>query len=276
MRPGSIHAVFTPRSAICFGNHFYTITTISDTVYTIIHTFVGSSALTNTEHNTDSRMLLRRILLYIHSETVGVDFIPTVDRPIPTSGHIPALDSYDGVVTFFNLLNIIELGDILHPGSYTWARLGLKERVEMIHSRKLARQLRHWFWCYFDISVIPHTSSSEEFWRHREIFYFAGLAYQVKAILAYKEAATAADMRPEVEGCTDTAVESMISNVFSQNTTFWQAWGNLDAANNSLETLCWTGWMKDTNFEVLVRQLPMPHSSKEFGLYHFIGSVASI
>jgi hypothetical protein len=58
-----------------------------------------------------------------------VNFILTVDKPIPTLGHILALDPHNGVVAFFNLLNIIKLGDILHLGSYTWARLSLKERV---------------------------------------------------------------------------------------------------------------------------------------------------
>jgi hypothetical protein len=237
---------------------------------------VGSSALTNTEHNTDSRMLLQRILLYIHSEMVGADFKPTASKAIPVLGHVPTLDSYDGMIALFNLLNAIELADILHPGSYTWARLGLKEWVEMIHSRKLARQLWHWFWCHFDISNIPHSSNSEDFWRHHNTFYFAGLAYQAKAILACKEAATVAGMQLEAEGCTDAAVRIMISDVFDQNRTFWDAWDNIEAANHPLETLYWTGWMKGASFRVSVRQRLLPCSSKEFGLCHFIGSVALV
>ncbi|KAF8237282.1 hypothetical protein L208DRAFT_1206012, partial [Tricholoma matsutake] len=66
MWPGTIHVVFMPESAICLGNHFYTISTITDTFFSLIHSFVGSSIVTNMQHTKDSRMLLRQILVFIH------------------------------------------------------------------------------------------------------------------------------------------------------------------------------------------------------------------
>ncbi|KAF8225592.1 hypothetical protein L208DRAFT_1181351, partial [Tricholoma matsutake] len=70
MRPGTLHAVFTPKSAICLGGHFYSIGTITHTVYFIIHTFVGSQTLTNTEHAANSRTLLCRLIIHIYNELV--------------------------------------------------------------------------------------------------------------------------------------------------------------------------------------------------------------
>ncbi|KAF8233088.1 hypothetical protein L208DRAFT_1268787, partial [Tricholoma matsutake] len=149
MRPGTIHAVFTPESAICFGNHFYAISTITDTFFSLIHSFVGSSIITNTQHTKDSRMLLRWILVFIHAATVGAGFVATADEPFPPLEHIPALHTPDGTVGFFNLINSAELADVLHPQSYSQVGLCVKERAAMVHACRLARQLQHWFWCNY-------------------------------------------------------------------------------------------------------------------------------
>jgi hypothetical protein len=60
MKPSTLHAVVTFEASICHGGHLYPMSTMRNTMYGIMHTFVGSSVLTNTEHTTDSRMLLRR------------------------------------------------------------------------------------------------------------------------------------------------------------------------------------------------------------------------
>jgi hypothetical protein len=261
--PGSIHAVFTPESTICFGNHFYAISTLSD--------FVGSSVLTNTQHTKDSRMLLRRILTYIHAETVEAGFVATPNQPHPALEHIPAFDTFEGVVDFFNLLNVIELADALHPQTYSLGGLCIKERAGMIHAQRLARQLQRWFWCNYDISAIPSVPPEhfdQFYWLIRDEFYFKGLAYQAMAILQYKTAAAKAGMCSDVKECTALAVERVIKEVFAHNGVFWQAWNTIHTPELSMESLCWTSWTED-GFTVSVKQPAMPYPSGRFGMYSF-------
>jgi hypothetical protein len=59
-------------------------------------------------------------------------FQPSPDLPTLTSGHVPKLNTADGVMDLFSLLNVIELSNILHPLSYAASSLRLKERLQMI------------------------------------------------------------------------------------------------------------------------------------------------
>lgn len=72
MRPNTAHAVYTPEHAICHGGHFYATSTIQDSCFGVFHTFVSSSTITNTEHDIDSRRLLRRLLLF-YADTIKSD-----------------------------------------------------------------------------------------------------------------------------------------------------------------------------------------------------------
>jgi hypothetical protein len=83
-------------------------------MYGIMHTFVGSSVLTNTEHTTDSHMLLWWLVSHVYSHMVEHKFQASSDLPTPTLVH-PFMD---GVLDLFSLLNLIELSNILHPLSY--------------------------------------------------------------------------------------------------------------------------------------------------------------
>jgi hypothetical protein len=41
MRPNTAHAVFTPDNVICHGGHFYASSTMQDTMFGIVHTFMS-------------------------------------------------------------------------------------------------------------------------------------------------------------------------------------------------------------------------------------------
>ena len=62
MRPNTPHCIVTFESAICKGGHFYASSTIRDTCYGYLHSFVASTLLTNTEHTTEAQLLLRHLL----------------------------------------------------------------------------------------------------------------------------------------------------------------------------------------------------------------------
>jgi hypothetical protein len=154
MKPGTPHAAVTFEASICHGGHFYAMSTIHTTVYGIMHTLVGSNILMNAEHTMDSRMLLQWLVSYVHHHTVEGRFQPSSDLPTPTSGHVPKLNTADGIMDLFSLLNVIELSNILHPLSYAASSLRLKERLQMIYACKLARIILWWFWCNYDVYEI--------------------------------------------------------------------------------------------------------------------------
>ena len=65
MRPNTPHAVFTPKHAICHGGHFYSTTTMQDTMFGMVHTFICPKFLTNDSKSSRS-LVLRRIAAFYH------------------------------------------------------------------------------------------------------------------------------------------------------------------------------------------------------------------
>jgi hypothetical protein len=66
MRPNTPHTVLTVESAICHGGHIYASSTLSDTYYGFLNSFLASSLITNTQHTSDAQLLLRRMMAYFH------------------------------------------------------------------------------------------------------------------------------------------------------------------------------------------------------------------
>jgi hypothetical protein len=61
MRPNTPHYVLGVENTITFGRHFYATSTISDTCYGILHTFMLNSVVTNQQHD-QTRTFLRRLM----------------------------------------------------------------------------------------------------------------------------------------------------------------------------------------------------------------------
>jgi hypothetical protein len=61
MRPNTPHYVLGVENTITFGRHFYATSTISDTCYGIIHTFMLNALVTNQKHD-GTRTFLRRMM----------------------------------------------------------------------------------------------------------------------------------------------------------------------------------------------------------------------
>jgi hypothetical protein len=67
MRPATPHYVLMVDDSITYGHHFYCASTISSSVYGIIHSFVLGAAVTNALHE-ETKTLMRRIMAmwYVH------------------------------------------------------------------------------------------------------------------------------------------------------------------------------------------------------------------
>lgn len=69
MRPNTIHAVYTPKPTVVEGGHFLATSTMQDTMFGLIHSFVGDRFVTNTAHAA-SRFILRQMISFYHSALV--------------------------------------------------------------------------------------------------------------------------------------------------------------------------------------------------------------
>jgi hypothetical protein len=64
MRPNTPHVVFTAEHSVCLGGHFYATSTLRDTCYGMMHTFIAGSLVTNAQHTKHAFMLLSRLLAF--------------------------------------------------------------------------------------------------------------------------------------------------------------------------------------------------------------------
>jgi hypothetical protein len=73
MRPNTPHSVVTVEASICRGGHFLSTSTIRDTAFGYLNSFVGSSLVTNTEHTSDAQLQFRYLIRYYHSVYIEKD-----------------------------------------------------------------------------------------------------------------------------------------------------------------------------------------------------------
>jgi hypothetical protein len=51
LRPNTPHAVFTTEHCITYGSHFVATSTLRETCYGVVHSFISSSTITNADNN---------------------------------------------------------------------------------------------------------------------------------------------------------------------------------------------------------------------------------
>jgi hypothetical protein len=198
MRPNTPHMVYTLESAICHGGHFYSISTIRDSVYGIYRTFSASGLLTNTEHTKDARLLLRRLVAFLHYIFVRRQFDPC--RPAMPSPHAPDVSTFEGMIDLFMLCIVMELGHLLNPGAYRReATPELHDLVSIVYSRGLARELLDWWQACYEL--VGEDGTRRSGWQiFHELF-----SHQVRALAVYKRLAERDGIDSDEPECTAAA-----------------------------------------------------------------------
>lgn len=194
MRPNTPHFVITPESAICYGGHAYATSTLSASVHGIFHTFIASSVVTNTEHTRASRLLLQRLIIYIHDTLV----MSSTDDTWSSDAHIPQVDTTEGSIDLFHLCALMEFGDLLDPFLYDQKHDDTSEcRMNTMYARGCARNLLAWWHSRFE-HYTPETFGP---WKDYSVFGKL-LQDQVTALITYKKQAEQLGMLPDSPGCT--------------------------------------------------------------------------
>ena len=215
MRPNTPHAVFSPEDVICHGGHFYATSTMQDTMFGIVHTFISPASLTNAEKSTHG-VLLRRIAGFYHDVlvlkqleedgksfsfsliltliklTVLTFFIPEYDQ-----GHVPKLTNFNSVINLFTfcnvmiLMNVLDLRTYQRPqGDYLWYTYDVnsipaKERYEMSYARGRCWDILLWFFHVYQI-FDKDTGESINGFEEVAVSY---LSHQCSAIIHCKKGA---------------------------------------------------------------------------------------
>ncbi|KAH6869832.1 hypothetical protein BKA70DRAFT_1131554 [Coprinopsis sp. MPI-PUGE-AT-0042] len=170
MAPNTVHAVWTMENSICYGGHFYSVSTLLHTVVGLIHAFIGDDVLTNTQH-VPSCFLLRRMVHFFHHAFVVQGVSPS--GPMGDDEHLPDLGDRDLFAATFALLSVIEMQNILDFRSYVYPNdemlsvwygvsevsmtlcdvnaIPHEERLECIYTRGLAMELARWIFSRFDL-----------------------------------------------------------------------------------------------------------------------------
>ncbi|KAF8324811.1 hypothetical protein F5887DRAFT_926536 [Amanita rubescens] len=204
MRPHTPHAVVTPVHSICFGGHFYSTGALKDTCHGILHTFVGSAQLTNADCRS-SWELLHRLVVFYHQELVENGDDPDVDR-----AHLPNVLEQEGLVGLTLLCVIMELSNVLHPGTYGEESQDLKmhdlERLMLIDARKHSRLIMSWFTASYQVS-----NGTRE-----DINVFEELLWQVAMTLAKAVQENNGEIHSFLPECTaDTVAGALYDNLYS-------------------------------------------------------------
>jgi hypothetical protein len=195
LRPNTQYRAFAIKDSIRAGGLFYSMSHVTESCIGVFHSFLSISTTQELSSFNASHLLLSRMLIYVHKKYVveGVTSVLAMD--------LPDLETMDGVLAVLSLINIAELGNVLHPDTYTE---GVKpqERMFLIHVRKLGRHLLQWLSDHYLIEPVPYPGNLIS-QRHvtpplSEIY----LLHQVHALQSGMREMQKAGLSPSISGLT--------------------------------------------------------------------------
>jgi len=211
LRPNTPYRVLTVQSSIYAGGLFYNISNITESCIGVMQSFIGASTLHRSGTFQSSRLLLARMLIYLHQQYV-LDAI-TETGPSENSHanrvHLPDLETMDGILAVLSLINIAELANVLHPDTYQDG-VDPEERMFLIHVRKQGRHLLHWLENHYAIEPTPCAGtllSTVSRAPHLANLY---LVHQVRALQDAKMSMERAKLQSSIPGLTYQALYSQI------------------------------------------------------------------
>ena len=247
MRPNTPHAVLTPKASICHGGFFLSRSNIRATCYGHLMTFSMATIATNTNNSSDSQLLFRKMLAYFREiytkgepsnegkrELYSILKMTSVTLfyftgPLATPDpHVPDVSTFDGIYDIFSLCNLVEMANILHPGTYSDEGLRAPERLEMIRGRALSRAVVAWVISNYETEDSEVTIES---------FYWKYLAYQARAVCKAKEFCDSNNVFAFSGIPLATKVRSLIEMSFGGIESFWTEWHRL--GDFEPETFAW-------------------------------------
>jgi hypothetical protein len=193
LMPNTPYRVLSVDSTILSGGLFYSLPNITESCIGVLQTFLAPSNSHQPKIFRTSRLLLSRMLIYIHQQ-----FVMT---PITDAGHLPNLETMEGLLAVLSLVNIAELGNVLHPDTYH-AGVNPEERRFLIHVRKQGRHLLRWMNGQY--RLVPALGSSSMAMISQLANQY--LLHQADALQVSKMSMDGAGLRSSIPGLTHSAL----------------------------------------------------------------------
>lgn len=160
LQPNTPYRVLAVQSSIYAGGLFYSISNITDSCIGVLQSFLSTSTPRELGLFKTSRLLLARMLIYIHQQFV-LDAItetsPSQNLPVNLV-HLPDLETMDGILAVLSLINIAELANVLHPDTYQ-AGVDPEERMFLMHVRMQGRGLLQWLDSHYTLEPAARTGA---------------------------------------------------------------------------------------------------------------------
>ncbi|KAF8233615.1 hypothetical protein L208DRAFT_1008229, partial [Tricholoma matsutake] len=120
LHPNTPYRILTVKSSTYAGRLFYSLSTITESCIGVLQSFVGTSLSCEPGLFQSSRLLLARMLIYLHQQFVLEAITETSPGQCPyiSLGHLPDLETIDGILAVLSLINLAELANVLHPNTY--------------------------------------------------------------------------------------------------------------------------------------------------------------
>lgn len=201
LRPNTPYRLLNIDSTILSGGLFYSFSNIAQSCIGVFQSFLAASKSHQPGVFKTSRLLLCRMLIYIHREFV-LDQDP--DQKLE---HLPNLDTMEGVLAVLSLVNIAELANVLHPDTYQ-AGVEPEERRFLIHVRNQGRDLLDWMNLSYALEPAPpSTHTSCEISKLAQLY----LLHQADALHVSKMSMERAGLQSSIPGLTHSALYMQIS-----------------------------------------------------------------
>jgi cytochrome c553 len=188
------------------------------------------------------------MLIYLHKKYVLEGIASVLDTDLPN------LETMDGVLAVLSLINMAELGNVLHPDTYQ-AGVEPKERNFLIYVRKLGRHLLQWLGDHYLIEPAAYDGNSISTTPDKRPLSKLYLLHQVHALQTGMREMQKAGWSPSISGLT---CNSLISQLI----------GCMGLSNDLAGYADTFAWETGTH-KVARRSTPL---LSEFGTYAFISS----
>jgi hypothetical protein len=198
------------QSTICSGGLFYNMSNIIESCIGVFQSFLSASTSLEPSSLETSRLLLSRMLIYIHRQYVYYDFTCASDT------NLPDLETMDGVLAVLSLINIAEFANVLHPGTYNQAGVKPKERIFLIHVRKLGRHLLQWLNDHYLIEPAPYPGNLISTVRETPSLWYLYFLHQADALQTAMRLMEKAGLSPSIPGLTYEALRIQLTRCIDQ------------------------------------------------------------
>lgn len=172
---------------------------ITESCFGVFQSFLSPSTPHKPASFKASRLLLSRILIYLHQQYVleGTTSVLNSD--------LPDLETMDGVLAVLSVINIAELANVLHPDTYQ-AGVNPEERVFLMHVRKLGRHVLQWLSDNYLIEPAPYPGNLISTVRKIPPLWRMYLHHQADALQSAMRSMERAGVSPSIPGLTYKAL----------------------------------------------------------------------